>query len=119
MISIIIPMYNSSKTINKCIDKILAQNTDNIEIILVDDNSTDNTYDLCSMYIEKYKFIKLYKNDKKGVSSARNYGIKKSEGKYIIFVDSDDFFANNALNEIKENLNSDMVIYGFSYVDKN
>ena len=119
MISILIPMYNSSKTIKECLNKILEQNTNYIEIILIDDNSTDDTYNVCSKYVKEYNFIKLYKNDKKGVSTARNYGIKKSNGDYIIFIDSDDFLIDNAINEIKENLSGDMIIYGFSYVNKN
>ena len=91
LISIIIPSYNEEKHISRCLDSILAQTFENFEIICVDDNSTDSTFEILNEYAQKDSRIKPFKNPGKGVSSARNYGIENSCGNYIGFVDSDDF----------------------------
>ncbi|MGO5578626.1 glycosyltransferase [Catenibacterium mitsuokai] len=92
LLSIIVPIYNSEKFLNKCIDSILKQRYDNIELILVDDFSSDSSSDICENYSNSDSRVNYYRmNCNKGVSYARNFGLKKANGKYVTFVDSDDF----------------------------
>lgn len=89
MISIILPSYNRTKTINRCIDSLLNQTISDIEIIVVDDASTDNTFEIIKMYNDdRIKYIRLEKNG--GSCKARNIGIDYAQGDYIAFQDSDD-----------------------------
>lgn len=97
-ISIIIPVYNGEKYINRLIDSITNQDYENYEIIIVNDGSTDKTKDILDN-INNDK-IKVYHQKNGGASSARNYGIKKSSGKYILFADSDDFYNENLFKKI-------------------
>lgn len=106
LISIIVPSFNEEKNISRCLDSILNQTFRDFEVICVDDNSTDSTFEIIKEYSVKDNRIKAYKNPEKGVSSARNFGISKAEGSYIGFVDSDDFiqpqmyeFLYRAINE--------------------
>lgn len=105
MISIIIPVYNTEKYLKKCIESVLYQRNKNYEIILVDDGSTDGSLKICEFYNAKYENIKLIKQNNKGAAAARNEGLKNSNGDYILFLDSDDFVADNSLNKIYECLN--------------
>lgn len=91
LISIIVPVYNSEKYLEKCINSIINQTYKNLEIILVNDGSTDDSLSLCEKYAEKDTRIKVFSKNNGGLSSARNYGISKSNGAYIGFVDSDDY----------------------------
>lgn len=91
LFSVIIPTYNSDHFIEKCIDSILQQSINNYEIIVVDDGNIDNTNNIIKNYQKDNPNIKLIKNKGKGVSSARNIGVTKSMGEYIIFIDSDDY----------------------------
>lgn len=90
LISIIVPIYNGENKINNCIETLLHQEYSNIEILLVDDGSTDNTKVICEKIEKKDRRIKYYYKENSGVSATRNYGIEKSQGKYITFVDCDD-----------------------------
>lgn len=90
-ISIIIPSYNEEKNISRCLESVLNQTFTDFEVLCVDDGSTDKTFDIIKKYSEKDSRIIPLKNPEKGVSSARNFGIDKSKGEYIGFVDSDDF----------------------------
>ena len=91
-LSIIIPAYNASKYIEKCIDSVLNQGipSDCYEIIIVNDGSTDNTVELAQRYISKFQNIKLFTQENHGQSAARNKGIDVATGEYIAFVDADD-----------------------------
>lgn len=91
LISVIVPVYNIEKYINKCIDSIIRQTYKNIELILVDDGSTDNSGKLCDKLASQDTRIKVLHKQNGGVSSARNLGIEKSTGDYICFVDGDDW----------------------------
>lgn len=91
MVSVIIPVYNSSKYLRECIDSVLKQTYKNLEIIIIDDRSTDDSVDIINSYKDKrIKFIKLKKNS--GVSICRNKGIDLATGEYITFIDSDDYW---------------------------
>lgn len=101
-ISIIIPAYNCEKFIERCIYSLINQKLKNYEIIIVNDGSSDNTEKICKKIIEKNieKKIILYNKKNNGVASSRNFGIQKAKGKWITFVDSDDFVSDNYLEEL-------------------
>lgn len=90
-VSVIVPIYNAEIYIDKCIQSIINQTLKDIEIILVDDGSTDKSVEISNKYAENDKRIKVIKQKNKGASSARNYGISVATGDFITFVDSDDF----------------------------
>lgn len=94
-ISIIIPIYNTEKYLKKCLDSVINQSYRNLEIILINDGSTDNSLNICNEYKKKDNRIKVIHKQNEGVSIARNEGIKVSTGKYVIFIDPDDYVAND------------------------
>ena len=99
-ISIIVPIYNAEKYLNKCIDSIINQTKKELEIILINDGSTDNSETIIKKYDDKR--IKYFKNKNQGIGKTRNFGIDKATGKYIIFLDSDDFLELNACEKMYE-----------------
>ena len=112
-VSIIVPIYNVEKYLEKCLKTILNQTYENLEIILVDDGSTDKSSIICDEYCEKDKRIKVIHKKNEGVSSARNKGIKESTGKYVVFIDSDDYVVNNYIEILYKYMidnNVDLVI---------
>lgn len=115
-ISVIVPVYNAQESIGKCIDSILDQTFKNVEIILVNDGSSDNTLSICQQYAEKHSNIYLIDQVNQGVASARNQGLKVATGDVITFVDSDDYIANEMyevmLSEMKRT-DADVVEAGF------
>lgn len=95
-ISIVVAVYNAEKTLKKCVDSLLNQTYNNIEIILVNDCSKDNSLDICKEYSKANDNVKVISNDRNsGVSNTRNNGIDNSTGEYICFVDSDDYVESN------------------------
>ncbi len=102
-LSFIVPMYNREGLIGRCLDSILGQNVDDIEIICIDDASTDQTRHVVEVYQEKFHNIKMLVNEQnKGQAYARNRGLDIAQGKYIWFVDSDDYIINNAIMWLKD-----------------
>ncbi len=91
-VSFIVPVYNVESYLNECIESILMQDLDNMEIILINDGSTDNSKSICEKYIQRYSFIRLIDKKNGGISSARNEGLLAARGKYVCFIDSDDFY---------------------------
>lgn len=89
-ISIIIPVYNSEKYLARCLNSVLSQTYTDFEVIIVDDGSTDSSNQICIEYAQKDKRVKVFKQENKGASAARNFGLRLSEGNLISFVDSDD-----------------------------
>lgn len=117
LISVIIPIYNSEKYFDRCLNSILNQTYQNIEILLINDGSIDNSAKLCDMVAMKDKRIKVVHQTNKGVSSARNRGLDIANGEYITFIDSDDWIDRDAIEYLYENLinnNSDLSIYSFN-----
>lgn len=111
-ITVIIPCYNVESYIQKCIESVLNQSYGNIEIILIDDGSTDNTNEVILKSIENISNILYIRNDNFGVSNARNTGIKNATGDYIMFIDSDDYISKNMIKNMYKLLikyNSDIV----------
>lgn len=100
MISVILPFYNNELTLKKCIDSILNQSFFDYELIIINDGSKDNSEQIINEY--KDSRIKYYKQENKGVSAARNLGIKKSSGYYIFFIDADDEIEKDLLKELNE-----------------
>ena len=101
-VSIIIPVYNAEDYLSECVESILKQKYDisKIEILLIDDGSTDNSLKICKNYKKKYNNIVLIEQPNSGVSKARNSGISKATGKYIMLLDSDDTLSNNAVKNL-------------------
>jgi len=119
MISIIIPVYNSEEYLYKCVESVINQSYSDTEIILVNDGSTDSSGKICESYAFKDDRFKVIHKENMGPASARNDGIKISEGKFIFFIDSDDFLEKNALQtlvEKYEKYNPDLVIADFNKV---
>lgn len=110
MISIIVPVYNVEKYINRCVDSILAQSYVDWELILVDDGSTDNSGKICDDYAKENIKISVFHKANGGVSSARNLGITKANGDYITFIDSDDWIDSDYLENFK--LGNDLSLQG-------
>ena len=94
-ISVIVPVFNVELYLNQCVNSILSQSFEDYEIILVDDGSTDSSGRICDLLAASHEQIKAYHKANGGLSSARNFGFQKSQGKYVIFIDSDDFWLNN------------------------
>lgn len=104
LISVIVPIYNVEKYLSKCINSILEQTYKNLEIILIDDGSDDSSPQICDKYSKKDKRIKVIHKENKGVSSSRNKGLELSTGKYIVFVDSDDYIDKQMIEKLYNNL---------------
>lgn len=119
-ISIIVPIYNRSSFLPACIESIVNQSYPHLDIILVDDGSTDNSLDICRKYAQKDKRISVISIPNSGVSTARNTGMRHAKGDFIQFVDSDDMLQQNAcqiLLDMQKKHNADLVICGFYNID--
>lgn len=111
LVSVIIPIYNQEKNLKRCLDSVVEQTYKHLEVILVDDGSTDNSFEICRDYAERYGWIVLHIANG-GVSNARNRGLDKASGKYVLFVDSDDYISDNyieALYDMVKNGDCDIV----------
>ena len=117
--SVIVPAYNVQDYIVSCIDSILKQSFKDYEIVLVNDGSTDATFEHCEKLSEKNGCIKLVNKENGGLSSARNEGIRKAEGDYLLFLDGDDFWRDDDflenLNRIIKTNSPDTIIFPYSY----
>lgn len=106
--SVIVPVYNVEKYISKCLDSILGQSCDDFEIIVVNDGSPDNSQSVIDNYVEKYPLkIKSYIKENGGLSDARNYGIDRASGEYMLFIDSDDYISPDLLSELKNTIETE------------
>ncbi len=106
LISVIVPVYKVEKYLDKCVNSILNQSYKNIEVILVDDGSPDKCPEMCDNYQKKDKRIKVIHKQNGGLSDARNEGIKLAKGKFITFVDSDDYIHKELISVLYENLHN-------------
>lgn len=100
LISVVVPVYKAEDYLNRCIDSILSQTYKNIELILINDGSPDNCPAICDAYASGHSCIKVIHNENEGVSGARNKGIEIASGKYIAFVDSDDYIHIDYLSNL-------------------
>lgn len=117
--SVIVPVYNTADYLPHCLDSIISQSFSDFELLLINDGSTDISPDICASYAEKDSRIRLIHKKNGGIVSARNTGVKTACGKYICYVDSDDWIVLDALQRIyahiSENNQPDMVIWNISY----
>lgn len=114
-ISVVVPIYNAEKKLKECIESLIIQSLNEMEIILVNDGSTDKSEEICKTYSERIHNIKYYFQKNQGVSSARNLGIEHAAGQYIMFCDSDDYYEQDALELLyraAENGKYDWVVGG-------
>lgn len=103
-ISVIVPIYNVEKWLDRCLKSIINQQFKDFELILVNDGSTDNSLNICKKYLIKDSRIKLFSKKNGGLSDARNYGLRYASGKYVVFVDSDDYVLPNYLEMLIESI---------------
>lgn len=116
LISIIIPVYNNEKTIEKCAQSVCGQNFNNMEVIFVNDGSTDGTADILATIEKQYSFVRIITQKNQGRVCARHNGVKVSKGKYVLFVDSDDWVELNICKEMYDKIcktHSDLVVTGY------
>lgn len=113
LISVIVPVYNVEKYLDNCIESIVNQKYKNLEIILVDDGSTDKSLEICNKWKKIDKRIKVYHQENAGVSCARNKGIELSKGDYISFIDSDDMIDTNLYESFREEYSKEIDIIRF------
>lgn len=115
-VSLIIPVYNVEQYLRKCLDSVVNQTLGEMEVIVVDDGSTDNSASIVKEYIETFPKMRYYKKENGGLSDARNYGLQYATGKYIAFLDGDDYVEENTYERMYEKAkkeNSDMVECNF------
>lgn len=120
LVSIIVPVYNAAPLLARCIDSIRFQAYQNLEILLINDGSTDASQKICEMYARVDDRIRVIARDNSGVSATRNHAIARAQGKYLQFVDSDDWLDENAtrlLVERAESTEADLVIAHYCRVD--
>lgn len=121
-VSIIVPVFNIENYITKCVDSLISQTYDNIEVILVNDGSSDNSASICHKYEKIDRRIKVIDKKNGGLSSARNTGIKEAQGEYLVFVDGDDYVHPEYIEKLFRsiiNSGADIAVCGISIVDKN
>ena len=102
-VTLIVPVYNVEKYLNRCIDSILNQTLEDFELILVDDGSKDNSGNICDEYMRKDRRVKVIHKENGGLSDARNSGIEISTGEYLSFIDSDDWVEKEFLETLYNN----------------
>ena len=123
LVSVIMPVYNAEEFLDKSVSSVINQTYKNLEILLIDDCSTDNSYNILKEYANKDNRIKLFHNEQnKHVSATRNVGIKNATGKYLYFIDSDDFIDNDYIEHLvktAEKENADIVVNTNMYSCKN
>ncbi|MFY3790515.1 glycosyltransferase family 2 protein [Ureibacillus sp. MALMAid1270] len=118
LISIIIPVYKTEEYLSECIDSILSQDIDNIEILLINDGSPDKCGEICEDYARRDSRIRVFHRENAGASESRNYGIKNAFGSYIMFLDSDDFLEEKCMKIIEAIVSEnklDIVLGKFNY----
>ena len=122
LVSIVVPIYNVEKYLNRCIENLINQTYRNVEIVLVNDGSTDSCPQICDEYAKKDSRIKVIHKENQGPGVARNTGIENATGDYICFFDSDDYIESDTIEkcvlEITSN-DADMVIFGHDCITPN
>ena len=120
--SVIIPVYNVENYLPRCIGSLLAQNYADLEILLIDNGSKDQSGQICEDYAAQFSNITAYHIPNKGVGSARNFGLAKAKGEFIYFVDADDYLVGNLFSDVESQLDSQLDLLVFSYynsIEKN
>lgn len=107
LVSLVIPVYNVERYLARCMESVFAQTYENLEILLVEDSSTDSSAELCDEYAAQDKRVRVFHGMSKGLSDARNYGVSQAKGEYVVFIDSDDY------------VTADCVEYLYTLAEKN
>lgn len=102
LISVIVPVYNVEKYLAKCLDSLVSQTIQDLEIIVINDGSTDSSYNIMELYADKYTCIHIYNQENMGISYTRNKGIELAQGTYISFIDSDDYVREDMFERLYE-----------------
>lgn len=119
-ISVIVPVYNTAKYLEKCLNSILNQKMKDFEVIIVNDGSTDNSEEIINKFLKKYPYrIKSYKKKNGGLSDTRNFGIEKSTGEYLCFVDSDDYIDTDLFENIQKYIKQGIELIKFKCIKVN
>ena len=121
LVTVVIPVYNTEKYLDRCIESIINQTYTSLEIILVDDGSVDNCPQMCDNWCDKDRRIKVIHKENAGLGYARNSGISAATGQYICFVDSDDFIQPETITECYFSIkihNADIVSFGYRQLAK-
>ena len=114
--SIIIPIYNAEATLRRCLDSLVGQQFSDYELLLINDGSTDDSDAICREYANTYSCVRYFAKENGGVSSARNLGLEQAKGEYILFVDSDDYVADNyfaAISAVVKDTSPDLLLFGY------
>lgn len=114
--SVIIPVYKAEKTLERCLDSLIKHQRDDVELLVINDGSPDKSGDICRKYAEKHPCIRYFEKENGGVSSARNLGLEKATGEYLLFVDSDDYVSDDYFAVIDQAISEkapDMIIFGY------
>ncbi|MBV6524955.1 glycosyltransferase family 2 protein, partial [Ursidibacter maritimus] len=122
LISVIVPIFNTANFLPRCLNSFISQTYSNLEIILIDDGSSDSSVDICNQYARKDNRIKLFKKVNSGVSDTRNLGLENMNGKYFLFVDSDDYIHKDHIKILHSDIiryNADMCISSYKKVSDN
>lgn len=106
-VSVIVPVYNAERYLSHCIDSILAQTFTDVELLLIDDGSKDNSGKICDEYAAKDSRVRVLYKDNGGVSTARNLGLENASGDWVIFIDSDDWIAESMIHDMYEKAESE------------
>ena len=112
--SVIIPVYNAKRTLKRCLDSLLGQKREDVQIILINDGSSDGSHAILEDYGSRFPNVRAVHQENAGVSAARNRGLDEAEGKYITFVDSDDYVSEDyfrAMDEAGEKEDSDLIVF--------
>lgn len=119
LLSVIIPVYNVEKYIERCLDSLLKQEISQTEILLIDDGSTDNSSRICDIYAGTYNFVKVIHKKNGGLVSARNAGLDEAKGEWITFVDSDDSVSSDYISTIKSLIykETDAAIFSYAFIN--
>ena len=118
-VSVIVPVYNVEEYLSKCLDSLASQTLKEMEVLIVNDGSPDNSQKIIDKYVKKYHNMKSYIKENGGLSDARNYGLKYAKGEYIAFLDSDDYVTNDMYQKMYDKAvsgNYDMVVCDINYL---
>lgn len=121
LVSVIIPIFNREKYIKKCVESVISQTYEKLEVILIDDGSTDKSYEICKNLTIQDSRVKVYQFENSGVSNARNKGVELSNGEYIIFIDSDDYIEPEMISRMVDEIiknEADVCLCGYNLIGK-
>ena len=120
LVSIIVPVYNAENYLERCLDSLVSQSLQDIEIVCVNDGSTDNSFNILNSYAAKYPCLNVFHQENKGPGAARNTALENARGKYIVFCDADDSFEPDICQEcssLMEKTNVDIIIFNVNIIE--